>query len=153
PSHAIRLPELQSEDTMSRARIIAVFVAVTCVPAATMLWLGDRLLEQDRRLVTQSKQERREQAPDRGVRFLQATGSDPALSQTAPGSGAILTHYPAGPKLFHVEPGTLPEAPADAFREGEEIENRQGDLKRAAEVYRRLTGAKDPAVRAGAWLR
>src|SRR5881296_3371576 len=110
---------------MSRGRIIAVFVAVTCVPAATMLWLGNRLLEQDRRLETQYKQERREQATDRAVRFLQATVSDPALFRTAPGSGAILTRYPAGPKLFHVEPGTLPEAPADGFREGEELENRQ----------------------------
>lgn len=38
---------------MSRRRIIAVFVAVTCVPAATVLWLGGRLLQQDRRLETQ----------------------------------------------------------------------------------------------------
>lgn len=146
------MPELESEK-MSRGRIIAVFVAVTCVPGATMLWLGSRLLDQERRLEAQYKQERRQQAADRAVRFLQATVSDPALFQTAPGTGAILVVYPRGPRLFQTESGALPEAPVDAFREGEEIENRHGNLKRAAEVYSRLTGAKDPAVRAGAWLR
>jgi signal transduction histidine kinase len=138
---------------MSRGRIIAVFVAVTCVPAATMLWLGSRLLEQDRRLEAQYKQDRRQQAADRAVRSLQVTTSDPALFQTTSGAGTLLVGYPGGPRLFQAEPSVLPEAPADAFREGEEIENREGDLRRAAEIYHRLTGAKDPSVQAGAWLR
>lgn len=30
---------------MRRRRIIGVFVAVTCVPAATVLWLGWKLLD------------------------------------------------------------------------------------------------------------
>jgi signal transduction histidine kinase len=138
---------------MPRRRIISGFVAVTCVPAATVLWLGWRLLEQDRRLETQHKQERREQAADRAVRSLQAALSDPALFQTSPGQGAILVFYPAGPVMFHAEPRALPEASIEVFREGEDIENRTGDLKRAAETYRGLTGAREPAVRAGAWLR
>jgi signal transduction histidine kinase len=138
---------------MSRGRLITVFVAVTCVPAATMLWLGSRLLQQDQRLEAQYKQESREQAADRAVRYLQAAISDPALFQAEPGAGAELIRYPAGSALFHTNPGALLEAPADTFREGEELENRQGDLKRAAEAYRSLTAVKDPAVRAGAWLR
>ena len=72
---------------MRRRRIIAVFVAITCVPAATVLWLGWRLLEQDRRLEAQQKQERREQAADRAVRSLQAALSDPALFRTSPSQG------------------------------------------------------------------
>jgi signal transduction histidine kinase len=138
---------------MSRGRLIAVFVAVTCVPAATMLWLGSRLLQQDQRLEAQHKQESREQAADRAVRYLQAAVSDPALFQAEPAAGAVLIRYPAGPALFHTNPGSLPEAPTDTYREGEELENRQGDLGRAAEAYRSLTVAKDATVRAGAWLR
>ena len=61
--------------------------------------------------------------------------------------------YPAGPVMFHSESRALPEASTEVFREGEDIENRKGDLKRAAETYRGLTGAREPAVRAGAWLR
>src|SRR5262245_16678425 len=136
----------------SRGRIIAVFVAVTCVPAVTMLLLGVRLLEQDRLLVTQYERERGEQAVDRAVRSLQAAISDPSLFQTPPAAGAILARYPDGRKLFHSEPLALAEARPDAFREGEQFENR-GDLNQAAEVYRRVGGAKDAAIRAGAWLR
>lgn len=129
-----------------------MFVVVTCVPAATVLWLGGRLLQQDRKLETQYGQERRDQAADHAVRSLQAALSEPALFQAAPGAGAILMAYPGGPMLFRPEPIALPEAPANLFREGEEVENRE-DLEKAAEVYRRLTGAKEPATRAGAWLR
>jgi len=127
-------------------------VAVTCAPAATVLWLGGRLLQQDRRLETQYRQDRREQAADRAVRSLQATLSEPALFQAAPGARAILIAYPGGPMLFRPESMALPEAPAELFREGEEIEYR-GDPEKAAEAYRRLTSAREPATRAGAWLR
>lgn len=105
-----------------------------------------------RRLETKDKQERRDQAADRAVRSLQDALSEPALFQAAPGPGAIPIAYSGGPMLFRIEPAALPEAPAGLFREGEEIENR-GGLEKAAEAYRRLTGAKDAAVRAGAWLR
>ena len=138
---------------MPRRKIVWVFLAVTCVPAATMLGLGWALLEHDRRLETQYKQERREQAADRAVRSLQAVLSDPALFQTAPGAGAILVFYPSGPMMFRPEFRVFPEASLDVYQEGETIEYRQGDPKGAAEVYRRLTGAKAPAVRAGAWVR
>jgi signal transduction histidine kinase len=138
---------------MPRRGIIWVFVAVMFVPAATVLWLGARLLDQDRRLETQYRQERREQAADRAVRSLQAALSDAALFRVSPTQGAILVFYPAGPALFHPESAVLPEAPANVFREAEDVENRKGDPKKAAEAYRGLTGAREPAVRAGAWLR
>ncbi len=137
---------------MSRRRIVGVFVAVTFVPAVTSLWLGSRLLEQDNRLALQYAVERREQAVERAVTKLQAAISDSALFLGSQGSGTMLLRYPAGPRLFQAEPPTLTEASEDAYREGEEIENR-GDWARAAEVYLRMTPAKDPAIRAGAWLR
>src|SRR5579864_7751713 len=135
-----------------RRRIIAVFAAVLCVPAATVLWLAVRLLQQDRELEAHYKQERRDQAADRAVRLLQAALSEPALFQAAPGAGAILLAYPAGPMLFRPEPISLPEAPAEAFRDGEALEY-QGNLDAAVEAYSSLTNEGDSATRAGAWLR
>src|SRR5579863_1670304 len=64
---------------VSRRRVIAVFVAVMCVPAATVLWLAGRLVQQDRQLEAHYKQERRDQAADRVVKSLQAALSEPAL--------------------------------------------------------------------------
>src|SRR5689334_14805078 len=137
---------------MSRRRIIAFFVAVTCVPAATVLWLGVRLYQQDQRLEIQYRQERRDQAADGAVRSLQVALSEPALFETAPGAGAALIIYPSGPMLFRPEPAPLPEAPVELFREGEALE-RQGDLEKAVVVYRRFTVGEAPGTRAGAWFR
>lgn len=137
---------------VSRRRVIAVFVAVMCVPAATVLWLAARLLQQDRQLEARDKQERRDQAADRAVRWLQAALSQSSLFQAAPGPGAILLAYPAGPMLFRPEAVSLPEAPAETFRDVEAMEYR-GDLETAAEAYRRLITENDAAARAGAWLR
>lgn len=138
---------------MSRRRIIGVFVAVTCLPAATVIWLGVRLLEQDRNLEVQHQQEGRKQAAERVVRSLYAALSDESLFKSAPGEGAILVTYPDGERLFSAEPGALPEAPQEVFRDGEELEFGGGDPKKAAAAYRSLTDSRDAAVRAGAWLR
>jgi signal transduction histidine kinase len=141
---------------VSRRRIIAVFVAVMCVPAATVLWLAGRLVQQDRQLEAHYKQERRDQAADRAVLSLQTALSEPALfqamPQAAPSEGALLVVYPAGPMLFHPESVSLPEAPVGTFRDGEAMEY-QGNLDEATEAYRRLTNEDDAATRAGAWLR
>ena len=137
---------------VSQRRTIAVFVAVVCVPAATVLCLGGRLLQQDRRLEAQYRQESRERAADIAVRSLQAALLEPALFQAAPGAGAVVISYPAGPMLFRPELAPLGEAPADLFRGGEDLEEK-GDLENAADAYRRLTAAHDPMARAGGWLR
>jgi signal transduction histidine kinase len=138
---------------MSRQRIIGVFVAVMCLPAATVLWLGLRLLEQDRNLQAQHERESRQQAADRAVRSLHAALSDESLFRSAPGNGAILVTYPDGERMFRAEPGVLPEAAPEVFRDGENLEFGGGDPKKAAVAYRNLTGSRDAAVRAGAWLR
>lgn len=88
------------------------------VPAATVLWLAMRLLQQDREVEAHYKQERRNQAADRTVRSLQAALSEPALFHAVPGAGAVLLAYPSGPMLFRPEPISLPEAPAEVFRYG-----------------------------------
>jgi signal transduction histidine kinase len=138
---------------MPRRRIIWVLLAVTCLPAATMLGLGWRLLQQDRSLAAQYRQQQREQAADRAVRSLQAALAAPALLQTRPGAWAILVLYPGGPAMFRPDPPSLPEAPPELYRAAETLENTRGDLAAAAELYRQSTAAKEPAVRAGAWVR
>ena len=138
---------------MSRRRIIGIFVAVTCLPAATVLWLGVRLLEQDRNLEAQHEQESRQQAADRVVRSLYAALSDESLFRSAPGDGAILVTYPDGERMFRADPAVLPEAAPEVFRDSEALEFGEGDPKKAAVAYRNLTDSRDAAVRAGAWLR
>jgi len=44
--------------------LLAAFLAVTLGPAAGLVWLGWRLLEQDRALASQRVLERRENAAD-----------------------------------------------------------------------------------------
>lgn len=137
---------------VSRRRIIAVFVAIMCVPAATVWWLAGRLLQQDRQLEAHYKQERRDQAADHAVRWLQPALADVRLFQTAPGAGAVLLNYPKGPMLFLPEPVSLPQAPGAVFEEAEALEY-QGSLGEAIEAYRKLTKEGAAAMRAGAWLR
>ena len=121
---------------VSRRRIIAVFVTGMCVPAATVLWLAGQLLQPDRQLETHYSEERRDQAADRAVRSLQVALSQPslfqAMPQASPGAGAILINYPAGQMLFRPEAVSLPEAPAEAFRDAEAMEY-QGNLEEAAQ--------------------
>ncbi|MEK7406285.1 MAG: ATP-binding protein [Acidobacteriota bacterium] len=138
---------------MSRRQLVPVLVTVLCVPMATVLWLGSRLLEQDRQLEAQRKLERREQAADRALRALASALSEEALFRTNPGEGALGVRLPQGPLLFRTSAEPLPEAPAAAFEEGERLEFRQGQSEGAAEVYRRTTRAANAVVRAGAWLR
>ncbi len=138
---------------MARRRVIGIFLTVICVCAATIVGLGWRLLDQDRLLETQYRRQRLDEAADRAVQLISATLSDPALFQKPPGEGALLAAYPDGRLLFRPEPVALPEASATAFASGEVLEHRGGDLRRAAEEYRRMTAAKDRLVQAGAWAR
>src|ERR1700675_3668574 len=51
--------------------LIALIIGITLVPLATLLWLGGRLLEQDRVLEGQQAQQRVERAADLVVAALQ----------------------------------------------------------------------------------
>src|ERR1051326_3103067 len=64
---------------MSRHRLIGVLAVVLCIPAATIAWLGFRLIEQDRALGSQRVAEGREQAANKAVQTLSALLSDPGL--------------------------------------------------------------------------
>jgi hypothetical protein len=58
-------------------RLIVSFVLVLLVPATAVVWLGARLVEQDRALASRQLRERRESAADRVI-----AGLEQALSST-----------------------------------------------------------------------
>jgi two-component system phosphate regulon sensor histidine kinase PhoR len=152
----------------ARRGLLILFATVVAVPAATLVFLGVRLLQQDRELAGQRRAEILEQASDRAVRALgddlagiQKRLSDPSwrLPEAPPGSASILMArnevraLPASSLAYYpVVPG-MQEPPAAAFRELEAVEFEAQDLPKALELSRRLARSTAPLVRAGALLR
>jgi signal transduction histidine kinase len=146
-------------------RLIALLLSVTLVPLGVLLWVGWRVLEQDRQLEQQQRRTRVERAADLVVGSLQrAIG----LSEQRLAAGA--TDWPAGAVSLTFVSGRLSVAPrgrlaylpvvtadrvipSEAFLEPEIQEFRNGDRQAAVEAYHRLSRSRDPAVRAGALLR
>lgn len=149
--------------------LLALFIAVTFVPATGLIWLGWRLLEQDRALMDQRIQEHREHAADLLVSALeqkllvaqQELTEPTALHDSAPDDDALLVvfepgrveAYPRTRLLYYpfVPPGK--EAPEDLFRTGEDYEFHFHDYSKAIASFRELTQSEDLAIRAGAQLR
>lgn len=150
-------------------RLILSFVLVLLVPAAAVVWLGVRLVEQDRALASRQLRERRESAADRLIAGLeQAVSSterrldgDPAGLPIRPDDDAVLiTLRPGGieayPKDHLLYVPTLPPGPAEpteAFEAGEALEFRVKDYRGAAAAFRALATSPSADVRAGALLR
>jgi signal transduction histidine kinase/tetratricopeptide (TPR) repeat protein len=149
-------------------RLLALFFAVTLAPAAGLVWLGWRLLEQDRQLEAQRAMERREYAADRIVAALRQEVSDTLRLLSDPGrlpeltaEGSVvvslqparLTVQPHSGVLYYPVVPPEPEVPGGPFLEAEKLEFQKKDYARAIEALRKLEGSKDDAVRAGALLR
>jgi signal transduction histidine kinase/tetratricopeptide (TPR) repeat protein len=146
-------------------RLVALIAAITVVPLATLMWLGWRLLEQDRALERQQIQQRVERGADLVVAALQRV-IGVSEQRLVGGSqewsdGAVVVRYrdqavEAFPRervaYFPVVP-PLREAAVAAFARGEDLEFRQRDLKAAIEIFRELARSSDPAIRAGGLLR
>ena len=153
-------------------RLAALFLALTLAPAAGLVWLGWRLLEQDRALEAQRAQERREHAADLAVSTigrelslvrqrlgqpLQGTDVESSVdSLIVLFRAQELEAVPAGRLLFY--PFVPPNAGAaenvdQRFLTGEEYEFRNKDYRKAIESFRDLALSQDAAVRAGARLR
>ncbi len=145
--------------------LVALIIAITVVPLATLLWLGWRLLDQDRLLEGQQVQERLERAADLAAAALQRAISS-SEQRLAAGGG----HWPEGSVTLTLREGrvdayppdrvawlpvvpALREAPAAAFARGEELEFRRHDRPGAIQIFRELAKSADPALRAGALLR
>jgi signal transduction histidine kinase len=143
----------------------ALIVGITVVPLATLLWLGWRLLEQDRMLEGQQVQQRVERAADLAVAALQRalSSSEQRLadgSRQWPEGAAIVTFhdgrveaYPKERVAYLPVVPPLREAPGAIFAGGEDLEFRRRDYAAAVNLFRDLAKSPDAAVRAGALLR
>ena len=144
--------------------VLVLFLSVTCVSTAALAWLSFLLLQQDRALEIQRRQDALEQAADRAavaieraLAYLQTPAGPAAAGRLAHGvsivaldsdgaslrAGASLLYYPTA--------GARTQAAADLFVPGERLEFAGRDLAGAARVYSAMKG---PAViRAGALTR
>ena len=149
-------------------RLILSFVLALLVPAVAVVWLGARLIEQDRALASRQLREGRESAADRLIAGLeQAVSSterrldgEPTGVPIRPDDDAVLVTlrasgidaYPRDLLYVPVIPPGPPE-PTEAFEGGEALEFRAQDSRGAAATYRALATSPSAAVRAGALLR
>ncbi len=150
--------------------LLLILVLLSLVSVSAVGWFGFKLLEQDRMVQAQRRQERLEQAADRIAATLRGTLAETGERLSAwlatppvagkPDDGVLLiveensvTAYPAGRLLYYPAPSQEPEAPAEVFAEGELLEFLQAQPGKAVDTYVVLAESRNPAVRAGALLR
>ena len=146
-------------------RVVALVAAVAIVPLAVFLWLGARLLDQDRQLEQQQARDRLQTAADLVAATLQraiasseqwlAAGADDwpdgavALTFSTDGIVAVprgrLAYLPVLPPLRSVPP--------EPFQAAEALEFQKHDRQGAIAAYRVLALSSDHAVRTGALMR
>src|SRR5215471_661409 len=160
--------------------LLTLFLAIMLALAASLSWLGWRLLKQDRALESQRIQERLDNSADLIAASLQRklSGSKNQLSsflslpdadlaaraleiagQTA-GTGLIIVFrpqvvdaYPGTALLYYPFQPAARDAPTSIFEAGEVAEFQQKDFAKAVAIFRELSQSKDPMIRAGALLR
>ncbi len=149
--------------------LLSMFLAVTLLPAAGLIWLGWRLLQQDRVLLDQRIQERLERSADLLVAALvqkcltveQELADPDKLRDPGPGDGVVLVTmgnagvecYPRSGLLYYPFLTPRTEALEDWSREGEDFEFRLHDYAGAIAAFRKPANSGDPQVRAGAQMR
>ena len=145
-----------------RRPLFALIVGATVVPLAALVWLGWRLLEQDRLLEGQQVQQQVERAADLGVaaldRALSASEQQLANGDTTWAEGAVALTFRedvidvAPPNRVAYLPIARPPPPGP-FAHIEALEFRQRDHAAAIATLRPMTASSDPAIRAEALLR
>jgi len=150
-------------------RLILSFTLVLLAPAAAVVWLGVRLVDEDRALASRQLRERRESAADRLVAGLaqalsaserRLVGGSAALA-FRPGDDAVMLTLgrdavgaaPADRLLYRPALPALSSEPIVEFDAGESLEFRTQDYRAAGASYRALIASPSTAVRAGALLR
>ena len=148
--------------TADSRRLAVLLLAVVAPPALMLVWLGTRLLDQDRSLVAQREVERRQVVAQNAARQLEqslvaaerALRGDPLADDLVrftitPQS---LAAAPLDRVLWIPAPRAIPEASAGPFIAGERWEF-SGDNKSALRSYEPFLASHDLVVRAGALLR
>ncbi len=148
--------------------LLVVFLLVMFLPAATLVFLGVRLLEQDRALANQRQIEILEHTADSVVRAFEQELATLAKRLEGPPwtpaeipEGSIYVTFRSD-WIDAIPPGRLPyypvtlnlkESPAGPFSELESNEFREQNLAKALEISRKLAASPDVSMRAGALLR
>jgi signal transduction histidine kinase len=146
--------------------LVTAFLFLTLGPSLGLVWLGWRLLDQDRALENQRIEDRRERAADQVVaalqRAVQASELDLAqLRAPAPGDDALMVEvkgteirvHPDDALLFGPPASLTQDASSSIYREAEVYEFQRRDYQRAIKALQPLTRSPDRAMRAGALLR
>jgi signal transduction histidine kinase len=149
--------------------LLILFGVVLFLPAATLITLGVRLLDQDRALARQRQGELLEHAADQGVRALEQDLA--ALRKGLAGPPCAPADVPEdavcvvlrADRFEAVPPQRIPyfplilglrEPPSAPFRELEAQEfGEPPNFVKALEVSRKLAASNDASIRAGALLR
>ncbi len=150
--------------------LLAISIALMLIPAMALVWLGWRLVEQDRLLESEQRRERSRLAAETLAASLRkAIAGDHTLAAAAwldhpptlptgavlvtlRRSGAIRTQPPTL-LLYRPIPADLVQPPDEPFREAETLEYTHKDPARALQLYSNLANDPNPAISAGARLR
>jgi len=145
-------------------RLIAAFVLLLLLPAVAVVWLGVRLIVQDRQIELDQLRKQRDRAATQIVNALneRLSAAERNLgSGEPPGDDAVTVVFgtdtvetrPAKRLLYR--PGLTAGITEflQAFAPGEELEIRDKDLNAAEAAYRRLANDPSAVVRAGALVR
>jgi signal transduction histidine kinase len=146
----------------SSRTLALLLLAVTLLPATTLVWLGVRLLEQDRSLLAQRDFERRQAATHAAIHSLQFSLADAErhlLGDPVP-EGTVrlrisangIEAQPADRVLWVPVPRAAQQIENDQFADAERFEF-QGSADRAIAMYANAARSQKPATRAGALLR
>lgn len=150
--------------------LLLILVLLGLVSVSAVGWFGFKLLEQDRMVQAQRRQERLEQAADRLSASLRGTLAETgehvsAWLTSAPPPGKpedgilliieenLVQAWPDGRLLYYPVPSNGTEADSDIFAEGELLEFLQAQPAKAADAYRTIAESRSPDIRAGALLR
>lgn len=146
-------------------RLVALIGAITVIPLAVFLWLGGKLLAQDRAIEQQQTRDRLQTAADLVIVSLERAiaGSEQKLASGSddwPAGTVVVTFQadrvevsPPGRLAFFPVVPAMPQVPVEPFRAAESLEFQRRDRAAAILRYRELTGSSHPGVRAGALLR
>jgi two-component system, OmpR family, phosphate regulon sensor histidine kinase PhoR len=148
--------------TTSSRRLTILLLAVVLPPAATLVWLGAQLLQQDRAVFAQREQDRRIAVGGAvAAELARLLSSAERLPDDGAGPEGIarfilsadrLDLVPRSGMLWTPTPNRLPHADERVFDEPTRLEY-QGDPRGALTHYERLVRSSDRAVRAGALRR
>jgi tetratricopeptide (TPR) repeat protein len=127
--------------------VLLIFLIVSVVSLGTLAWLAAPLLQQEKAVEAQRRQDRLEQVADRAAAVMQ--GALAALEVQLASRGA----RPDSPPPADVVIVKVAEAPDSPFVEAEQAEFSRGDLRSAARLYAKLAEDPNAAVRAGALTR